>query len=240
MAPDEARPADVDPEPTVPAMSPAWDLAVRAPDGVMEAAEPFRFEPRDWDETGTILTALVTATFQEATAWGVESDITINAEPVPGVPLDFLAVDIDGRHPWHAANATFMAPSGVVPDAAAATLRAAGWRGVGTVGPVYKVWDGVPLADVALQIAHVALAVFDPEVHPSWEFSVTVLAAEDDTGTYYEVAASATRAVIRRAVLTALGESTGDDATWAAACRGLGFDPADVPRVAAPAAPDDP
>lgn len=211
-------------------MSSEWEPATRDDDGMMAAAEPVRMRPPDWSTVTRIVTGVMAATFAEATDWRCEMSITINPPPTPGSPLDFIEVDIDGRFPWHSTNATFMAPTGEVSDEAEAILTGCGWHGVGTGGPVYKVWDEIPLETVAAEITRAAVAVFPPDNLDAWEISVTVLAAEDDSETSYEVVASATRAVLRRAVRASLPNATNppDAREWDRACRSMGFDPVDV------------
>lgn len=222
--------------------SPEWIAARRGPDGIMEAAEPMRWQPNDWTQVPAILEVVMSAAFEEATVWGAELDVTINPAPQPGVELDFVAIDLDGRFPWHACNATFMTPSGDIAPQVEDDLRARGWQGVGTGGPIYRVWDDVPLVDVARQIAAATLSAFDPSKHGYWELSVTVLRAEDDTETSYEVAASATRAVLQRAMLQRVGSDTTtspEDVApgWDQVCVDLGFSTTDIPSVQSLATP---
>lgn len=216
--------------------SPAWIAAVRGDDGLMNTVDPHRWEPDDARALVSALRRILVAAFAEATAWGAEMDVTINPEPDPTTPLDFVTVDLDGRHPWHACNATFMAPSGRVDDATNGALLEAGWQGVGTGGPVYKMWDEVPLATVADDVAGAVAAVFPSDRHRYLELSVNVLAAEDDSGTSYDVVASATVPVIQRAVIAELGPAP-EQVEWERACRSLGFDPGSAPPITRVPAP---
>ncbi|MBS1848005.1 MAG: hypothetical protein JST73_06970 [Actinobacteria bacterium] len=213
-----------------PRSSPAWIPATRGADGVAETIDPVGWHPEDPAEVPSILTRILAAAVDEAVEWRAEMDITINPEPNPPDPLDFLAIDVDGRRPWHACTATFMIPSGDLSPDAAAHLTRTRWQGVGTGGPIFRVWDGVPLVDVATDLGSAMLAVFPPTGSGRWELAVNVLEPEDDSGTNYDVAASATAAVLRRSVLDVLG-GPGEAAppeVWAGACRTLGFDPGDL------------